>query len=130
MAYDGQVVKLEDGRWARFEHRTVLGARQGSWDGAILVAVEVDDACQKMLDAAEASLEEYYQRGIAMNLTLTPHGAAERSARRGPGPLVVQPAVFAGFCRTSGQATWGVRSSKILCNGDLPRLEGAPPSAG
>jgi hypothetical protein len=81
MAYDGQVVKLEDGRWARFEHRKVLGSKQGSWDSVILVAVEVDDACQKMLDAAEASLEESYQRGIAMNLTLTPDAMGQMSVR-------------------------------------------------
>jgi hypothetical protein len=82
MAYDGQVVKLADGRWARFEHRTVMSAPSGrAWDGAILVAVEVDDECQRMLDAAEASLEQYHQQGIFMHLMLAPNAAGKLSVR-------------------------------------------------
>lgn len=58
MAYEGELVKLENGRWARFQHVSVYGASPTDWDGAILVAVELEERFQRMLDDAELSLEE------------------------------------------------------------------------
>jgi hypothetical protein len=44
----GELVKLGDGRWARFQQIEVTGAGL-----SILVAVELDDRTQRLLDAAE-----------------------------------------------------------------------------
>lgn len=81
MAYEGQVVKLENGRWARFQHLDVQGATAASWEGAILVAVELDEPFQAMLDDAASSLDEYYQRGITMQLTLAPNSMGQMSVQ-------------------------------------------------
>jgi len=44
----GELVKLGDGRWARYQQIAVTGTGL-----SILVAVELDDRTQRMLDAAE-----------------------------------------------------------------------------
>lgn len=58
MAYDGELVKLENGRWARFQHCSLYGASASSWDGAILMAVELEERFQIMLDDAEGAFED------------------------------------------------------------------------
>src|SRR5256885_1245470 len=63
MAYEGELVKMENGRWARFRRCSIVNA--GHQDGdelAILVAVELDERYQDVLDAAEKSLESYRER--------------------------------------------------------------------
>jgi len=44
----GELVKLGDGRWARYQQLAVSGTGL-----SILVAVELDDRTQRLLDAAE-----------------------------------------------------------------------------
>ncbi len=44
----GELVKLGDGRWARYQQIAVSGAGL-----SILVAVELDERTQRLLDAAE-----------------------------------------------------------------------------
>ncbi len=44
----GELVKLGDGRWARYQQLEVAGTGL-----SILVAVELDDRTQRLLDAAE-----------------------------------------------------------------------------
>lgn len=48
MADIGELVKLGDGRWARYQQCEVSGPGL-----SILVAVELDDRTQRLLDAAE-----------------------------------------------------------------------------
>ena len=48
MADIGELVKLGDGRWARYQQIEVSGTGL-----SILVAVELDDRTQRLLDAAE-----------------------------------------------------------------------------
>ncbi len=48
MADIGELVKLGDGRWARYQQCAVSGTGL-----SILVAVELDDRTQRLLDAAE-----------------------------------------------------------------------------
>ena len=48
MADIGELVKLGDGRWARYQQLEISGTGL-----SILVAVELDDRTQRMLDAAE-----------------------------------------------------------------------------
>ena len=52
----GELVKLGDGRWARYQQCAVDGPAGGL---SILVAVELDERTQRLLDAAElgATLE-------------------------------------------------------------------------
>jgi len=46
----GELVKLGDGRWARYQQCAVDGTPGGL---SILVAVELDERTQRLLDAAE-----------------------------------------------------------------------------
>lgn len=48
MADIGELVKLGDGRWARYQQIAVNGTGL-----SILVAVELDERTQRLLDAAE-----------------------------------------------------------------------------
>ena len=48
MADIGELVKLGDGRWARYQQCEISGTGL-----SILVAVELDERAQRMLDAAE-----------------------------------------------------------------------------
>ena len=52
MADVGELVKLGDGRWARFQQCPVM-ADSGQGGLALLVAVELDERTQRLLDAAE-----------------------------------------------------------------------------
>lgn len=63
MAYEGELVKLENGRWARFQRCQVHGDQFAAERASILVAVELDDEQQALLRAAEGSLEIYWRLG-------------------------------------------------------------------
>ena len=65
MAYEGELVKMENGRWARFTQCRISNAGHQESDGvSILVAVELDDQAQELLRAAEDSLESQWLTGI------------------------------------------------------------------
>ena len=68
MAYDGELVKMENGRWARYVRCRVNGTQADD----ILVAVELDDRYQELLDAAESSIEEYRSSGVPFSVRLDP----------------------------------------------------------
>jgi hypothetical protein len=68
MPYEGDLVKLLDGSWARFERCRVRS--QGAEAGTMLVAVELDERYQGLLAKAEASLESYRSRGIPVRMRL------------------------------------------------------------
>ena len=71
MAYDGELVKMGNGRWARFQRCQVY--RPGVEDAGetmLLIAVELDERYQKLLDEVADSLADYRQRGIAVQATL------------------------------------------------------------
>jgi hypothetical protein len=75
MAYDGELVKMENGRWARFQRcRITNRGHQDSDDVTLLVAVELDEHYQDLLNAAEESLEEYRRQGIPVHVRLDPDG--------------------------------------------------------
>ena len=52
MADVGELVKLGDGRWARYQQCPVVSDGRPSGI-ALLVAVELDERTQRLLDAAE-----------------------------------------------------------------------------
>jgi hypothetical protein len=54
MADIGELVKLSDGRWARFQHCPVYG-QEGAGGLSLMVAVELDERTQRMLDVAESA---------------------------------------------------------------------------
>ena len=71
----GALVKLSDGRWARYQRVATLEAHESS----ILVAVELEASQQQLLNEANAALVSYEARGIPVHLRLdeaTPEGAA------------------------------------------------------
>src|SRR5688572_29411726 len=69
MAYDGELVKMENGRWARFQRCRIANAgHQDSDEMSILVAVELDEHYQDLLTAAEGSLDAYRRRGIPVHV--------------------------------------------------------------
>jgi len=71
MAYDGELVKMANGRWARFQRCQVY--RPGVDDAGetmMLIAVELDERYQRLLDEASDSLADYRHRGIAVQATL------------------------------------------------------------
>jgi uncharacterized protein HemY len=60
MAYDGELVKMENGRWARFQRCSICNAGHQDLDSmTLLVAVELDEPYQDLLSAAEDSLAKY-----------------------------------------------------------------------
>lgn len=61
MADIGELVKLGDGRWARYQQCAV----SGNGGLSILVAVELDERTQRLLDAAELGVPVETQRGPA-----------------------------------------------------------------
>ena len=74
MADVGELVKLGDGRWARYQQCPVVA--DGRPSGlALLVAVELDERTQRLLDAAE------FTTGIEV-----PAPAKERSLPVSHGP--------------------------------------------
>ena len=73
MADEGQLVKLGNGRWARFRQLPVYA---GDVRAALtlLAAVELDQATQELLEAAEVSLDAYRLRGFEMDVRLDAEG--------------------------------------------------------
>ncbi len=75
MAYEGELVKMDNGKWARFQRCVIANAgHQDSGPMTILVAVELDEHYQDLLNAAEDSLESYRERGIPVQIRLDPDG--------------------------------------------------------
>ena len=71
MAYDGELVKMANGRWARFQRCQVY--RPGVEDAGetmLLIAVELDERHQQLLDQVADSLADYRHRGIPVQATL------------------------------------------------------------
>lgn len=57
MASEGELVKMANGKWARFQQLRISNAgHQDSDEMTILVAVELDEANQALLAEAEAQL--------------------------------------------------------------------------
>lgn len=80
MAYEGELVKMENGRWARFQRCSIVNAgHQDSDEMSLLVAIELDEHYQDLLNAAEDSLESYRQRGIPVQVRLDPDAKGKLS---------------------------------------------------
>jgi hypothetical protein len=80
MASEGELVRMQNGRWARFQRCAVYdGAVED--EAAVLVAVEMGDSYQQLLDAAENSLRRYRQQGIPVQLLLDWNGDGKLSLR-------------------------------------------------
>jgi hypothetical protein len=77
MAYDGELVKMENGRWARFQRCQVY--RPGVEDAGetmLLIAVELEERYQRLLDGAADSLAEYRLQGVPVQVRLDPEAQA------------------------------------------------------
>jgi hypothetical protein len=73
MAYDGELVKMENGRWARFQRCQVY--RPGVEDAGetmLLIAVELEERYQSLLDSVGESLAQYRHQGIAVQVQIDP----------------------------------------------------------
>jgi len=71
MAYDGELVKMQNGRWARFQRCQVY--RPGVEDAGetmLLIAVELEERYQRALDEAADSLASYRHQGIPVQAQL------------------------------------------------------------
>ena len=71
MAYDGELVKMQNGRWARFQRCQVY--RPGVEDAGstmLLIAVELEERYQRLLDDAADSLARYRHQGIPVQAEL------------------------------------------------------------
>jgi hypothetical protein len=71
MAYDGELVKMANGRWARFQRCQVH--RPGVEDAGetmLLIAVELDQRYQQLLDEVADSLAQYRHQGIPVQARL------------------------------------------------------------
>jgi hypothetical protein len=79
MASEGELVRMQNGRWARFQRCTVFSSGADVNDGSVLVAVELSDSYQQLLDAAEDSLRGYRQKGIPVQLRLNFNGDGKLS---------------------------------------------------
>lgn len=71
MAYDGELVKMANGRWARFQRCQVYRpGDEAASETMMLIAVELDERYQKLLEEAADSLADYRHRGIAVQARL------------------------------------------------------------
>jgi hypothetical protein len=73
MAYDGELVKMQNGRWARFQRCRMFrsdGAEAG--ETMLLIAVELDERFQGLLDEVEDSLAQYRRQGIPVQVQMHP----------------------------------------------------------
>jgi hypothetical protein len=75
MAYVGELVKMENGRWARFARCRVNGSEVAD----ILVAVELEERYQKLLASAENSIDVYRQRGMPFTVRMESDEKGEMS---------------------------------------------------
>ena len=91
MAYEGELVRMENGRWARFQRCVIANAGHQDNDvTTLLVAVELDEHYQDLLEAAENSLEEYRRRGIPVQIRLDPNGKGKLSLSFEPEAAAIQ----------------------------------------
>jgi len=74
MAYDGELVRMENGRWARFQRCPIYPAGSPDPDSTFLVAVELADSHQALLDVAQDSLARYREQGVGVQVRLDPNG--------------------------------------------------------
>ena len=93
MAHEGELVKMENGRWAKFQRCTIVNAghQDGEDEYSVLVAVELDERYQDLLDAAEQSLDSYRQRGVQVQVRLDPDGKGKLSLSFEPEPAGEAP---------------------------------------
>lgn len=71
MAYDGELVKMANGRWARFQRcRVYRPGVEDAGETMLLIAVELDERYQRLLDEVEDSLADYRYRGIPVQAKL------------------------------------------------------------
>jgi hypothetical protein len=71
MAYDGELVKMENGRWARFQRCQVYRPdMEDAGETMLLIAVELDEKYQRLLEEVADSLAHYRHRGIAVQARL------------------------------------------------------------
>lgn len=66
MAFEGELVKLNNGRWARFQRCQV--AEGAGITTSLLVAVELDERYQRMLEEAHGELLESKRQPVRMSL--------------------------------------------------------------
>ncbi len=91
MAYEGELVKMENGRWARFQRCVIANAgHPDSDETSLLVAMELDEHYQDLLNTAEASLEQYRQKGIPVQIRLDPEGKGKLSLSFQPEAASIQ----------------------------------------
>lgn len=80
MATEGDLVRMENGRWARFQRCAICNSgHQELEDVSILVAVELSDHYQELLTAADGSVDAYRRRGIPVAVRLDSNGDGKLS---------------------------------------------------
>jgi hypothetical protein len=84
MAYDGELVKMQNGKWARFQRCHIVNAgHQEMEETTLLVAVELEERYQALLERAGSSLTELQDRGIPVSLELEDSGEGTLRLRLG-----------------------------------------------
>lgn len=77
MAYDGELVKMENGRWARFQRcRVHRPGVEDAGETMLLIAVELEERYQLLLDGAADSLAQYRFQGVPVQVRLDPDAEA------------------------------------------------------
>ena len=73
MAYDGELVKMENGRWARFQRcRVYRPGVEDAGETMLLIAVELEERYQLLLEEAADSLAQYRFQGVPVQVRLDP----------------------------------------------------------
>lgn len=73
MAYDGELVKMENGRWARFQRcRVYRPGVEDAGETMLLIAVELEERYQLLLNEAADSLAQYRFQGVPVQVRLDP----------------------------------------------------------
>ena len=73
MAYDGELVKMANGRWARFQRcQKYQPGNVDAGETMLLIAVELEERFQRLLDEVAGSLALFRQQGIPVQARLTP----------------------------------------------------------
>ena len=71
MAYDGELVKMKNGRWARFQRcRVHRPGVEDAGETILLIAVELEERYQRMLDGVADSLAQYRRQGIPVQVRM------------------------------------------------------------